>query len=87
MQANGLSKEDFERAKRVEFAEYIKGFDSTEEIANTLLAFVFDDADLFAYADIVNEITFSDVTALLHEFFAGDCFTISIVWPQGERSE
>lgn len=87
MQANGLSKEDFERAKRVEFAEYIKGFDSTEEIANTLLAFVFDDADLFAYADIVNEVTFSDVTALLHEFFEGDCFTLSIVWPQDERSE
>lgn len=78
----GLSREDFERAKRVEFAEYIKGFDSTEEIANTLLAFVFDDTDLFSYADIVEKMEFSYVERLFEEFFAKDRFTLSIVKPK-----
>lgn len=78
----GLSQQDFERAKRVEFAEYIKGFDSTEEIANTLLAFVFDDTDLFAYADIVEEMEFSYIEHLFEEFFAKDRFTLSIVKPK-----
>ncbi|MBQ8358269.1 MAG: insulinase family protein [Clostridia bacterium] len=81
---NGLSREDFERCRRVEFAEYIKGFDSPEEIANTLLAFVFDDAELFAYADILRGMEFSYIESLFNEFFKPCRFTLSIVKPQKE---
>ena len=79
---NGLSREDFERARRVEFAEYIKGFDSTEEIANTLLAFVFDDTDLFSYAQLVESMEFSYIEQLFEGFFQKDRFTLSIVKPR-----
>ncbi len=78
----GLSKQDFERARRVEFAEYIKSFDSTEEIANTLLAFVFDGVELFTYADLVRDIEFSYIEHLFDEFFAPDRFVLSVVYPQ-----
>ncbi len=78
----GLSKEDFERCRRVEFAEYIKGFDSTEEIANNLLAFVFDDASLFDHAEILKNLRFEDVEALFAEFFDPSHFTLSVVEPR-----
>ena len=77
----GLSEEDFERCRRIEYAEYIKSFDSTEEIANTLLSFVFEEAELFSYADVILGMRFEDVTALLHEFFAPECFTLSVIIP------
>ena len=82
MRKQGLSKTDFERCRRVEFAEYIKGFDSTEEIANNLLAFVFDDASLFAHAEILKNMQFEDVVALFEEFFVPAHFTLSVVMPR-----
>ena len=78
----GLSREEFERAKCVEFAEYIKSFDSTEEIANTLLAFVFDNAELFSYADIVQGLDYDYVLGLFEQFFQKDRFTLSVINPQ-----
>ena len=82
---NGLSEVDFERCRRVEFAEYIKGFDSTEEIANNLLAFVFDDASLFDHADILKNMRFSEVEQLFASFFVPERMTLSVVMPQEER--
>ncbi|MBO5355671.1 MAG: insulinase family protein [Clostridia bacterium] len=78
---NGLSHGDFERCRRVEFAEYIKGFDSTEEIANTLIAFVFDGAEIFSYADILRDMDFDYISALFREFFDPSHITISIITP------
>lgn len=82
IRAAGLSQTDFERCRRVEFAEYIKSFDSTEEIANTLLAFVFDDASLFDHADILKNMEFSYVEGLFYEFFDPERVTLSVVEPQ-----
>ncbi len=83
----GLSRELFEHCKRIEFAEYIKGFDSTEEIADNLVAFLFDDAELFAYADVIQSITFEEVECLFREFFSPACFTLSVVRAQNEVKE
>ena len=83
----GLSREDFERCRRVEFAEYIKGFDSPEEIANVLLAFVFDRADLFGYADMLRDMEFSFVESLFDSFFDPAHFTLSVVKPEGNPQE
>lgn len=84
----GLSEADFERCRRVEFAEYIKGFDSTEEIANNLVAFVFDGAEVFSYADILRDMDFAYVNALFQEFFNPCYMTISIIQPQkGDQND
>lgn len=84
---SGLSREDFERSRRVEFAEYIKGFDSTEEIANTLIAFVFDGAEIFSYADILRDMDFDYINALFEEFFDPSRMTISIVTPKTQKGD
>lgn len=83
----GLSREDFERCRRVEFSEYIKSFDSTEEIANALLSFAFDGASLFEYADIINSLTFEEIGQLFAAFFEPSRFTLSVVYPQEKKGE
>jgi hypothetical protein len=65
----------------------IKGFDSTEEIANTLLAFVFDGAEIFSYADILQNMDFDYVNALFEEFFDPSHMTISIITPENQKGD
>ncbi|MBR6727104.1 MAG: hypothetical protein IKM08_02820, partial [Clostridia bacterium] len=83
----GISKEDFERNRCVEVAEVIKGFDSTEEIANNLLDFVLEETELFDYTEIIQSIRIEDVTQLLNEFFDPARITLSIVMPMESRQE
>jgi len=82
---NGLSEADFERTRRVEYAESIKGFDSTEEIANNLLSFVFEEAELFTYVELLKNMEFDYVQALFAEFFDPQRFTLSVVRPMRDN--
>lgn len=83
----GLSRAEFERCRRVEYAEYIKGFDSTEEIAETLLCFSLEGAEIFEYAEIVREMDFTYVEELFREAFLPERFTLSAVYPEEEKEE
>ena len=78
----GLSSAEFEHCRRIQLAEYIKGFDSTEEIADNLVAFLFEGAEIFSYADVIQSVTFDEACALFYEFFDPACFTLSEVRPQ-----
>ncbi|MBQ3064388.1 MAG: insulinase family protein [Clostridia bacterium] len=80
----GISDADFDRALHVEYAEYIKSFDSTEEIANTLLSFVTEGADYFSYADVLQTVTRPMVEALLAEVFDPAHITLSVIVPRKE---
>ncbi len=77
----GLNPVDFERCRRIEYAEYIKSFDSTEEIANTLLSFAIEDAALFSYADVIDSIDLDFVEQLMREVFDPAAMTLSVVLP------
>ena len=81
LKENGLSRAAFERGKKVMYAEFVKEFDSTESIANNLLGFIFDDADIFGYLDLVLSVTFEEVCALFEECFKDEFFTMSVVYP------
>lgn len=81
IRASGLSREDFERGKRVMYAEFVKSFDSTDSIANNLFAFVCEDAELLSYAEILEEITFEDVCALFEHAFDEEKIALSVVSP------
>ena len=78
----GLDEAEFLHCQRIEFAEYIKGFDSTEEIADNLVAFLFEGAELLCYADVIRSVTFDEVCALFESFFDPSCFTLSQVRPK-----
>lgn len=86
---NGLPFEDFERSKRALYAAMVKCFDSTDDIANYMLDFIFDDGDLLDYVDILSKTTFEDVTALLHSAYKPEYYTLAVVnpLPEKEKSE
>lgn len=86
-QQNGISREEFERCKRVMLAEYIKGFDSTEEIANNMIDFIFDGGDIFDCYDVIEHVTFEDVERLLDTAFDEDYYCLSVIYPEGRKKE
>ena len=78
---NGLCEEDFQRAKRVMYAEFVKSFDSTDSIANNLFSFFCEDSELLSYADIIDSITFEEVCILLQTAFCEEAVALSVVYP------
>ena len=76
-----LSQEDFERAKRVMYAEFVKSFDSTDNIANNLFSFICEGSELLHYADILSDITFEEVEQAFSTAFSKECTAISIILP------
>ena len=82
---DGIAAADFERAKRVMYAEFVKEFDSTEIIANNILAFIFEGVDIFEYASIISSVTQKDVSDLLARSFRDEFFTMSCVFPLDEE--
>lgn len=79
--AEGLDREDFERCRRVMYADELRAYDSTEEIASRLLAFAFDGSELFSCPDVIQSITLNEIEALLSELFADECFALSVIRP------
>lgn len=81
MQKNGLDKTEYERCKKVVFADFVKIFDSTEEISYELMSYIFEGCDLFDYSEAVKSLTFEEVEGLLKDMFADECFAMSAVYP------
>jgi predicted Zn-dependent peptidase len=80
-QRTGLDRAVYDRCKKVIFADFIKTFDSTEEIACELMSYIFEDCDMFDYADVIKALTFEDVEDLLSTMFDDSFFAISTVYP------
>ena len=76
---NGLDERDFIRCKRVMMAEFVRDFDSVDDIANSLLNFVFEGSDSFEYRKIIEKVSFDDVIACLNDSFDDKCFALSVI--------
>ena len=63
------------------YAEFVKSFDSTDNIANNLLSFSFEDAELLSYADIIDSVTFEDVNKAFESAFDEEKITLSVILP------
>ena len=85
--ARGISPVEFERSRRVLYSEYVKNFDSTEEIAYDMIDFVFEDSDLLSFGDKLMCVTLDDVNALLKTAFRDEYFSLSVVWPKRKENE
>ena len=81
VKTEGLDPEDFTRAKRVIYAEFVKLFDSTENIANQLFSYGCDRFDMLLNYDMINSITFEEVCELLDKAFKEEYMTLSVVYP------
>ena len=83
---DGLCENDLKRAKRVAYAEFVKLFDSTEEIANNMIDFILDGADLLDYGSCIRGVTKEMVNGLLREAFRDEYFCISVIRPEGKEN-
>jgi predicted Zn-dependent peptidase len=81
LRIKGLDRQDFERAKKVMYAESIKCFDSVESIANNLFSAVCEGAELFSYTDVIGEVRFEDVCEAFERSFDKDTLTLSVIYP------
>ena len=79
--AEGLDREDFERCRRAMYADELRAYDSTEEIASRLLAFVFDGTQMFSCPDVLQSITKEELEALLPTLFEDGLFSLSVIAP------
>ncbi len=78
----GIDPEEFERVRRVLYADELRGYDSTEDIANNLLTQVFDDAELFDYLTVLEELSLEELTELLDTMLDPAAYCLSVVLPQ-----
>ncbi len=78
----GLSDEDVERSRRVLYSDFVKDFDSTEEIANNMIDFIMDGADLLEYGEQLASVTLEEINRLIVTAFQDEYFAISVIRPQ-----
>ena len=85
LHAEGLSEEEFERSRRILYADFVTGFDSTEDIASALCNYALEGMELFDFLPIVEDMTFSEVCALFADTFREGQYVLSVVEPLSEN--
>ncbi len=84
---DGLSAEDFERVRRILYADYVSSFDSTEDVASSLFDYAIDSlgapdpVGVFDYLRVIESLTLSDIEALFREVFRDTQYALSVVLP------
>ncbi|MGN1094921.1 MAG: EF-P 5-aminopentanol modification-associated protein YfmH [Eubacteriales bacterium] len=78
---HGISPEEFERARRVKYAEYVRSFESVDVIAETFAMAKIKDYDWFDMGNIMSDITLDEANALLCEIFDEKYYAMSVVDP------
>jgi predicted Zn-dependent peptidase len=79
LKTEGLSKEDFELAKKDVYGDVISSLNSVSSISNTITDYHFCDNELFTYIDAVAATTFDDVCNRLNEMLDVNNCTLSVV--------
>jgi predicted Zn-dependent peptidase len=83
----GIDRETFARCRSVLYADEIRAYDSTDEIANRLLSFVFDGAEIFDYPSLLQSITPEELESLLEEVYREEYRTLSVILPRSADAE
>ena len=83
----GIDRETFARCRSVLYADEIRAYDSTDEIANRLLSFVFDGAEIFDYPSLLQSITPEELERLLDEVYREEYRTLSVILPRSAEAE
>lgn len=83
----GIDAATLERCRNALYADEIRAYDSTDEIANRLLSFVFDNAEMFSYPALLQDITREELEELLCSVYREEYRTLSVILPAGSESE
>ncbi len=78
---NGIPEADFARAKRVLYAEFVAGFDTTEDIASLLGSYAADGLCAYDFPGALDCVTLTDAEELFDKTFRHSQYTLSVVLP------
>lgn len=87
MQEKGIEYDEFWRAKKAVYGRNISGLNSTEGIANGLVAMTLSGRELFSYFDALVALTLDDVTQCLRRCLIKNQEVLSVIWPQEPEQE
>ncbi len=76
------SEAEFERAKKVCYSTALDVYNSTDEIANAFLGFVFDGCDLLDYTEALRNADYQSVRARFMQDYRTDRTAFSVVYPK-----
>ena len=76
------SRAEFERAKKVCYSTALDVYNSTEEIANAFLGFVFDGCDLLDYTSMLRNADYESVKNRFMRDYRTDRTAFSVVYPK-----
>ena len=76
-----LNEDDFERAKKVLWGQYIRSYNDIEDFSCTFIQMLFMDIDYFDYYDVYKTVTFENVKRRFEEHFKREYAALSVVKP------
>lgn len=85
LRVEGVSEEEFERGRRVLYADFVTSFDSAEDIASVLFSAAVDGVPAFACADMIERIAREDANRLLREECTPERVQMTVVRPMRKR--
>ncbi len=77
----GLPRDAFERSRRIQYADYVTGFDSAEGIGGSLLSYAMDGLSLYDFLPTAASVTFEEVEALFRRTFRPGQYALAVVYP------
>ncbi len=81
IKTKGLDEEEFIRCKRIMYSSFVRSFDSTDEIANNFLSYVFDGGDMLDYSDVVASLDIEYANELFRRIFKDGHYNLTTVMP------
>lgn len=78
---SSLNEEAFARIKKKKIGNYVKGFNSPEFIASIFISYYFNNIDIMKYIDVLNRITFEDITSRFDTLIDPAYHSCSIIYP------
>lgn len=77
----GLDPAEFERARRILYADYVASYDSAEDIASLLSSYAVDGLCAYDFFDVVESLDFGEICALFDRTFRPSQYALSVVLP------
>lgn len=81
LRAGGISQDDFERAKKAVWGDYIRSYNDVEDFSHSFLTDSFLNINYFNYYDVYKSVTFDDVCKRFAEHFDKEYSALSVVNP------
>ena len=84
LKKEGLSREDFEMARKANYGDSVSGLNSVSNIANAIMSHHFSGNEIFTYINAVADTTFEQVSARFEEMLDVNNCALSVIKPASE---